>query len=404
MPEVAKELGLKFGHAISWVDAMSQRLRYRDDLKLYLICPGNVNEVLYREIDNINYVIFPTNSSTVDYWGEVLAKIKPDVIHVYGTESLHNKLLFEKHNDYPIIISLQGILSEYQRHYYAGLEFWDMVSYTSIRDIIRPVGFFSGRRDFQKRSINEKRMLQRVKYVEGRSTWDKVSALNINPGLKYYYCPRMIRAPFFEYKWNAKNMKPHSIFVHQGNYPIKGIHFVFEALAKLKRNFSDVRLFISGNDFMKPQSRFDKLLPSGYTRYLKHLIKKLDIQDNIEYTGYLSANDLAKKISRVNVVVIPSAIENAPNSLAESTIVGVPTIASYVGGNMDMLTHNEEGYLYCFNEPNMLAHYIGKIFDDVVQADIFSNRCIEKYRQKHNPEVLENTLVSIYNDIVKIDK
>lgn len=400
MPEVAELLGLKKGHAISWVDAMSQRLKDREDIILYLVSSGNVNKVTTHEINNIHYVIFPTNSYKINYWDDLLKEVKPDIIHVYGTESLHNKFLFEMHIDYPVIISLQGILTEYQRHYYAGLEFWDMIRFTTIRDLMRPVGFFSGRKDFRKRSINERSMLRNVKYVEGRSTWDKVSALNINPKLQYFYCPRVIRAPFFDYRWDATKMEPHTIFVHQGNYPIKGVHFVFEALARIKKYYPDVKLIISGNDFMAPQIKLDRYLPSGYTKYLKYLINKLDIRENIEYTGYLSAKQLAERLSTVNVVVIPSAIENAPNSLAESTIVGTPTIASFVGGNMDMLTHKEEGYLYCYNEPNMLAYYIRKMFDDIEQDIVFSNRCVAKYREKHNPGLLENTLINIYKSII----
>ena len=78
----------------------------------------------------------------------------------------------------------------------------------------------------------------------------------------------------------------------------------------------------------------------------------------------MNAQDVAVRLSCSHVAVIPSAIENAPNSLAEAELVGTPVIASFVGGNMDMLTHNVDGFLYCYNEPGMLAEYIGRVFND----------------------------------------
>ena len=129
-------------------------------------------------------------------------------------------------------------------------------------------------------------------------------------------------------------------------------------------------------------------------------MKRLDIESNIEFTGFLSANDLAKKISKVNVLVIPSSIENAPNSLAEAEIVGTPTIATFVGGNMDMLEHKKDGYLYCYNEPNMLAEYITCIFDSNELAISFSNSARTTSRNRHNPEKLEKMLLDIYREII----
>jgi glycosyltransferase involved in cell wall biosynthesis len=308
--------------------------------------------------------------------------------------------LVKNHKNYPIIVSLQGILSEYQHHYYAGIEYSEMLKRISIKSLLFRDGFFSGRWDFIRNSKLEQKILKESKCVEGRSTWDYVSSKNINPSLDYYYCPRMIRSPFFEYQWNSETMEPHTIFVHQGNYPIKGLHFVFIALKKLLDKYPDTKLYIAGSGYFYPKTLKEKLVQNPYIKYLKDLMNKLGIENNIIFTGFLSAEELASKLSKVNVVVIPSSIENAPNSLAESEIVGTPTIASFVGGNMDMLEHNKEGYLYCYNEPNMLAEYIERIFDSNELANSFSFNEKKTARGRHNPEKLEKTLLAIYEDVI----
>lgn len=404
IPEVSQKLELSGGHAISWVDAMSKRLKKRDDVKLAMATSAKVDSLKTHEIDGIRYYILPKDCNRVDYWNSILADFNPDVIHAYGTEQSHNILLLQNHSELPIIGSLQGILTEYQHHYYGGLDFSTMLKYSKLQDLFSPSGFFTGRNDYIKRSKTEKEQFNLLRYVEGRSTWDRVSALNINPKLRYFYCPRMIREPFFKYEWNPSTMERHSLFVSQALSPLKGLHFVLMAVAKLKVKYPDIKLYVAGYDRLHPKLLRQKLSCSGYVNYLKHLIKDLGVESNVCYTGILDAEQMAERTATVNAVVIPSSIENAPNSLAEAEITGTPTIATFVGGNMDMLKHNEEGYLYCYNEPNMLAEYIKQIFDSDELAMKFSNNAKSTARKRHNPQLLEDTLMKIYNEVILINK
>lgn len=401
MPEVAKILGLNIGHAISWVDAMSKRLAQRDDVTLAIVAPCEISTPQKHVIGALTYYVFPKKDCQKnDYWVDIIKDFTPDVIHAYGTEGMHNLLLLRNHSERPIVVSLQGILSEYERHFYAGIDFSTMLRFTTIKDILVPTGFFSGRRSFIKRAKNEREILKLAKNVEGRSTWDRVSSLNINPSLDYYYCPRLIRAPFYDKVWDINSVERHSILVHQAHYPIKGLHYVFEAIAKLKDRYPDLKLYIAGKDILHPTQFSRKLMPGGYANYLKHLIKEYGIEKNIIYTGFLSADELATKLTKVHTVVIPSSIENAPNSLAEGELVGTPTIATFVGGNMDMLEHNKDGFLYCYNEPNMLAEYITRIFESDELAIQFSQHARETARLRHNPETLEKTILNIYETLI----
>lgn len=400
LPEVAKQLNCGSSHAISWVDAMSKRLTKRDDIVLAMATTSSVKNVERHIVGKVTYYLLPKNCAKVDYWNTILKEFKPDIIHAYGTEHDHNVLLIQKHNEIPIIGSLQGILSEYQRHYYGGIDFSTMLRYTTFQDLFSGAGFFSGRNRAIKKSELEKTQLRNLSYVEGRSTWDRVSALNINPDLHYYYCPRMIREPFFSETWDINKIERHSIFVSQALSPLKGLHFVLMAIAKLKNKYPDIKLYVAGYDRLHPRKFRQKISCGGYINYLKHLIKDINVQENVVFTGSLTAGDMAIRTAKSHVVVIPSSIENAPNSLAEAEIVGTPTIASFVGGNMDMLKHNEEGFLYCFNEPNMLAEYIRQIFENDQLTVNFSNNAKTMARRRHDPRILEETLLDIYKNVL----
>lgn len=396
--KIAEKMGMKSSHAISWVVAMSDYLSKCKDLSLAIAAPCKTEELSKKEIDGVVYYAVPSDEKS---WKAVMEDFSPDIIHEYGTEKEHNLMVCNVAGKIPVLVSLQGILSEYSRHYYAGIDMSTILRYSPLRDWIRPSGFITGRRDFEKRSKNEKNLLKRVSYVEGRSTWDRVAALKINSKIKYYFCPRMLRRPFNEAKaWDVHNIEKHTILISQGNYPIKGVHFAFIAVAALKETYPNIKLVIAGNDMFSKINGWHRMLRTGYVRYLYDLAKNLNILENIHFTGSKDADGMVQLVQKAHVAVVPSSIENAPNSLAEAMMIGTPCIASYVGGNMDMLKHNEEGFLYCYNEPYMLAEYIRRIFESDELAVNFSIKARNTARKRHDPNYLVKNLVEIYTKVI----
>lgn len=402
-PDIALTLGIGSTHAISWVDAMSKQLKYSDEIQLAIVSTGarNIRELVCKKIEHITYYVLPVDSYKKDYWGWILEDFKPDVIHAYGTENKQNIKLISNYKDhYPIIISLQGIIKQYLKYYYAGMSMGDVLANITIGDILLRRSTIDGKRNFKKQSVYERNMIGGVSYVEGRSDWDKVYSRSINKDLKYYYCPRMIRAEFFDHKWELEKSEKHSILVHQGTYPIKGLHMMLDALTEIKKDYPDVVMYIAGNMDFNPKTLKRKLLYGGYTSYIKKRIKQLGLSNNIRFTGYLDSGKMAEKLASVRVCVIPSAIENAPNALAEAMIVGTPCVASYVGGSPDMLNNGECGLMYRFEEYEMLANRVISYFDDDDLSCEKSENAIRVARERHDPNVLVTRIVDIYSAVI----
>ena len=400
-PVIASKLNTKSLHSISWVEAMSARLKSRNDISLAIAFPGSCETLQTFYVDQVTYYVLPGENNLLTTWDKIISSFKPDIIHIYGTERKHNLSLIDcVNNQLPIVVSLQGIIAEYEKHYYGGMSIKDILKYYTIGDVILRQGILAGKKKFAQQKKLEAQILNNVSYFEGRSDWDRVMSAQINPNRKYYTCPRMIREPFFDNSWNIQQAEPHSLFVHQGGYPIKGLHFMMEALNILKKRYPDVKLYISGHNFLQKFSIKGMLTETGYIKYIKHLIRKYDLVNNIVFTGYLPANQLADRLSKVQACIVPSVIENAPNSLAEGMIVGAPCIASYVGGNAEMLCGGLGGYLYRFNEPAMLADRVSCIFDNTNDAIVRAEYGKNIARTRHDPDVLEKTLLDIYADIL----
>lgn len=400
-PRVAEKINITSFHAISWVEAMSERLKSREDVFMAIVVPTNESILRKAEVDGICYYLLPKSKKLCNAWKEIVSDFKPDIIHVYGTERTHNLSLIEETvNKMPIVVSLQGIIAEYEKHYYGGLSKKEILKNYTLADIVLKQGVFEGKKAFKKQKECEFAILNKVSYIEGRSDWDRVMSERISPNRTYYFCPRMIRSPFFDVVRNDEEVLQHSIFVHQGGYPIKGLHFMLDALKILKNKYPDVKLYISGTDFFKTLSFKHKLLETGYVKYIKRIIKKNDLMNNIQFTGRLDAFGMAQELAKMHVCVVPSVIENAPNSLAEAMIVGTPCVASYVGGNPDMLDNGLAGYLYRATEAPMLAERIMSVFEKKQETEKKSAYAKKIARERHDPLKLETTIMNIYKDII----
>lgn len=399
-PQIAKEFGYPSGHAISWVDAMGNRLKGIAGIELAIAAPkGRLKEPISKKIGGITYYSVPSVFFVEAAWKKVIDEFKPDVIHAYGTEQKHNLVVEKVATNIPIVVSLQGIITEYTHHYYAGIDIRTIIRNITLHDIITRNSILAGKERFKKRSKTEIQILKGCKNVEGRSTWDRVSSKAINPDLNYYYCPRMLRAPFYKAKkWDIATVVPHTIFVSQGNYPIKGLHFVLEALHEVLKRYPDTMLIVTGSSNITDE-KTSFIRGNGYLRYLKYLVDVYNLKNNIRFIGSKDAEGMAEQYQQAHIAVVSSSIENAPNSLAEAMIIGTPVIASYVGGNMDMVEHGVSGLLYCYNEPHMLSEYICNIFDSDMLAKKISSNAIKAAEERHNPEQLLQQLLSIYHEI-----
>ena len=102
-----------------------------------------------------------------------------------------------------------------------------------------------------------------------------------------------------------------------------------------------------------------------------------------------------------HIFVLPSALENSPNSLAEALTMGVPCIASDVGGVSSMVKHGEDCYLYQHNDPVMLAEYICRLFKSEKLCKKLSENGRKTAKSQFECKKNNEELFNIYNKICK---
>lgn len=383
-----------------WIDSMCETIIKNKEISLCTLYPSFKEEKGKK--NNFSFYSFKERKSNL-YFKNILEKEKPDIVHIWGTEFSHSNEVLKVCQESGIIakciISIQGLVSLYgKRHYIEGVPYKIIKRYT-LRDFIKKDNIQKAREKFIKRGEKEIEALKRVKHVIGRTDWDQAAVQMFNPSVDYHFCNESLRDSFYNYMWDINKIERYSIFVSQCNYPIKGFHYMLEAMPEILKKYPKAHLYTTGRDLLHLSIK-EKLLISSYQLYLIELIKKYKLEDHVTFLGMLSEQEMCDRYLKSNVFVSASTIENSPNSVGEAMILGCPVVSSDVGGVKNMLTHEKEGFIYQSSAPYMLAYYVKKIFENDQLALEFSKNAKKHASQTHNREKNIERLYRIYDEIV----
>lgn len=363
-----------------------------------------VQQLTFVKGEKINYYALPLGKGNTrinpDYeplWKQVKKEVEPDVVHIHGTEFSHGYAYVRACGADNVVVSIQGLVSAYcYYYYYYGISVSSILKNITYNDL-RSKTIFQGKKDFQIRGEYEKDLIRSCKHIIGRTSWDRARTWAINPAAEYHFCNETLRDEFYDgSKWKYDNCIPHSIFLSQATYPIKGLHQVLKAMPMILRHFPDTQIRIAGSNITKGRKRLFISGLSGYGKIIKSLIDEYGLSDHITFTGNLNAEQMKQEYLHSNVFICPSTIENSPNSLGEAQVLGVPHLCSYVGGAMDMMKGNEE-CLYRFEEIESLAYKVCAIFDSGAKQNDMSQVALKR----HDPETNQKQVLNIYTNIVK---
>lgn len=402
LPAVARRFGAS-GSTASWLVGISDELKKEKECELCIVFPqsSSPNDVKIHE-QGIYYVgLHKKDIDTAEYSSFFEEKLqccvrewKPDIIHIFGTEYTHTlEMIHAVRQRAGIVVSIQGLISVCALHYNDGIAEIDR-----LRPVWHKNAFASlslEQKEFARRGKNEVQAIRQVKHVIGRTDFDYACVKRINPECIYHKCNETMRDAFYHEKWDVGTAKRHSVFISQGSYPVKGLHYMVKALALIRKNYPDCMVTVAGSDdFIKGKDK------TPYGRYIERLIGRYHLQDNIRFLGYHSEKNMVSRLLESHVHVSCSNIENSPNCVGEAMLVGTPTVAAMAGGMASLLEHGTEGFLYQHNAPYMLAYYIQKIFESDGLAMEISEAGRKKAGILYNAENNRKVLLGIYQDIV----
>jgi glycosyltransferase involved in cell wall biosynthesis len=126
--------------------------------------------------------------------------------------------------------------------------------------------------------------------------------------------------------------------------PEKGQDLLLRSVAALTPEYPSLQLIFAG------------IGPFELT--LRQLAQQLGIADRVQFAGYVS--DMPSLYASVDVVVQSSLTEGLPNVMLEAAYLGVPIIATDVGGTREVVEHGVSGWLIEPGDTVVLAEALRK--------------------------------------------
>jgi glycosyltransferase involved in cell wall biosynthesis len=139
--------------------------------------------------------------------------------------------------------------------------------------------------------------------------------------------------------------------------PWKGQDTAIEALRLLVEDGVDAHLLLIGSaKFVASSTRFDN---EGYVVGLRAAISQARLEDRVSWLG--EREDVPDLMRALDMLLLPSHEEPFGRSLIEAMALGVPVLATNVGGPPEIIEHGREGYLLPPRQPRAWASAIRKI-------------------------------------------
>ncbi len=293
---------------------------------------------------------------------KITDRFQPDVVHCFGTEYPHTLAMCRS---FPrkdrLLVGIQGLVSVYANAYFASLpketvhsvtlrdflkkdslvrqqqkfEYFaslpkETVHSVTLRDFLKKDSLVRQQQKFEKRGRMETEAVRLAGNVTGRTEWDRFYTEKWNPKAVYHMMNETLRPAFYtdiwqeercvphsiflsqgDYPikglhyvleapkavyhmmnetlrpafytdiWQEERCVPHSIFLSQGDYPIKGLHYVLEALPAILEKYPDATVSVAGNSLVRYETFKDKLKISAYGVYLRKMIADRHLEGKI---------------------------------------------------------------------------------------------------------------------------
>jgi len=156
----------------------------------------------------------------------------------------------------------------------------------------------------------------------------------------------------------------------------KGVDLLIEAIKRI-----DANLVVVGGG---PLERELRELARGNPR--------------VSFTGPLPRGEALKLVKGSDVFVLPSRHEGLSTALLEAMAMGVPVVATRVGGNPELVEHGETGLLV-EPEPGQLAGAISLLLEDRDLAKRLAENAAKIAREKYSWPVVYRQYLDVYRKV-----
>lgn len=170
-------------------------------------------------------------------------------------------------------------------------------------------------------------------------------------------------------------------------YYNKGIVQLIKAISLVKKHFSAVHLDVCGKGPLEAK--------------LRSLVSRLDLESNVLIHGYTKSKDLAEKIGKASVVVLPSLYEGQPVAALEAMANRKAVVMYDFPFAREYITDWQNGMIAKGGDVGDLAERIRIALSDKGLRLKLGQNAYERVRKDHNWDTLVFKYINLYNSLVQ---
>jgi glycosyltransferase involved in cell wall biosynthesis len=397
----------------TWLQPMAEELiKNASDIQLCNITLSDNNSVIEETVRGIRQYLIPKDKTynygqtasrrTCKRVAATIDNIQPDIVHIWGTENIWASIYKQGYIPQKTLLDIQGLLFACAEYYYGGLTFKEIFQSIHLKEIIMPWRILVQKKKvFKRRGNIEIECLKAFKNISVQSDWVKNHVREVNPGAFLYPTMIMLRKNFYSgacWKYTPVTDAPVIFSSTSAAVSFKGLHVLIKAIAVLKKKYPGVQLRLAGT------INVGNYMVDGYSVFLKKLIRKYDLANNITYLGSLNEDQIIDQLINCHVCVVPSFVESYCLAFAEAMILGVPVVASYAGAMPELGEHGKEVLFYNSLDHISCAANIERLLTDKDLAEYLSVNGRKRRLEENDINKVVKCQLSIYEKLSNNDQ
>lgn len=335
----------------------------------------------YKKFDDEEYV---------EQIQQVIHDFQPDIVQLFGTENAMATILGK--TEEPLVVHLQGLLAPYDNAFFPiGLNKSNFVFPITVNEWVLRNGYIFAKNSIHARGKREIHLFKRIRYVMGRTEWDYEVSHLLASQSQYFHVDEVMRPCFYEAAGSWKRNSERKAFVISSTISqtiYKGLDLILKTASLLEQH-TDIEF----------EWRVVGVNPDA--KYVKFFEKSVEMKTTkVRYMGVLNAEQLRDNLLDSDVYVHPSYIDNSPNSVCEAQLLGLPVIATGVGGVTSLIEHNVSGLIVPANAPYELAYWLKDLFLRPQLAESLGAEAAKVAKKRHDRNNIIKQLLSTYQAII----
>lgn len=170
--------------------------------------------------------------------------------------------------------------------------------------------------------------------------------------------------------------------------PIKNLPMLLKALTKAKEKKREIRGLLIGD--------------GPDLENLRKMAVSLHMQEEIVFAGFRS--DATDLLQCMDLFVLCSFSEGTSMALLEAIAAGIPAVVTDVGGNPELISHNENGWVVPSNAENDLASAIQEAFSFPEKRKRMAQQAARSFHENFTFDRMLTRYFDLYHELVSVQK